>query len=109
MKKENYNGWTNYPTWLVYCAINESDLYPTLEQKFVDRIIIKSDIDQEGISYILKSDIENIICDLEDELKCIFNNICIVNHNWFYADLLDFDLHEVNFHEIAEMIIWILT
>lgn len=79
-----YNGWTNFPTWLVALHIQNDDtmLYP-----FRSMAVNYSDSYEMG--KMLKENFCNIL-DTEQQL---------------YQDLMNYVLEEVNWEEIADMLL----
>jgi len=96
MKKETYNGWTNYETWVVNLWIgNDKESYDYWHQ-IADNCLAmaeKTDIftKEEGAKYKLADCIKN---DLEEKNP-------LSDSPSFYSDLLGGAISEVNFSEIA--------
>lgn len=93
MQRQEYNGWTNYATWLTHLWIdNDSQLYASLRDMmagYVDRALTR-DAAQRQCAELLEDWFTNEAGMLTDERPGLF------------ADILNAHAREVNWNEIAE-------
>ncbi len=82
-----YNGWSNYETWAVSLWLEQD---PSLTQEIVDRVQEDDDERASEVAQQLKSRISE-------------NNP--LSGNSLYSDLLNASLSEVNWQEIAEILL----
>ena len=82
---EKCNGWTNYPTWCMYCWLtNDEGSY-----NYYKELAEEEDISTYTLHEIIKTDCETLVYDTVD------------NSGWI-CDLLTFAVDCVNWYEIAE-------
>ena len=87
MSEEEYNGWTNYETWLLALNVdNDQGLYEMTR----DLIKQTKSMDVYDAARELKQQLEDITYDE----KCDIYKIC---DNWTQRDW-----HEINFNEIVK-------
>ena len=90
MTKKEYNGWTNYETWLVKLWIdNEQGSQEYWQERAEDNVKRDEDGDIRALAEELKDQHEEMLPKLEG----------------FAADLMNAALSEVDWHEIAGSLI----
>jgi hypothetical protein len=107
MATKEYNGWTNYETWLVKLWLDSSESDASRWQDetrqvwhcaFADKPFTKSEKAKLILADLLKEHHDNACLDvLEAGTKSTAT---------FYHDLMNAALSEVNWHEIAD---WLLS
>jgi hypothetical protein len=98
MTHKEYNGWTNYETWLVKLWIDNDE---GSQSYWIERAQeIYKDAEVDGTF----TKMEQAALTLDDELKEQHEEIIEqtgIPQNGFIADLLNAAMSEVNWHEIA--------
>lgn len=88
MNEKEYNGWTNYETWLVALWLgNDQGTYDDVRQLTKDTIEATGKACEWQLARSLRDYVESILPDLDASLA---------------ADLMGASLSEVNWQEIAE-------
>lgn len=102
MTKKEYNGWTNYETWLVKLWIDNDQ---GTHNYWQDRT---REIHDSALPDRTFTQTENAALELADELKHEHEEIATqsgVPTTGFVADLFNAAMSEVNWHEIATSLI----
>lgn len=96
---EKYNGWSNYPTWVVKLWIDNDEI---LSNKF-NRLAKNCYNNAEAGKYFTRD--EYAIFDFKTTLKYYIERLNPLNNTSMFADLLGGALEEVNWYEISKSII----
>lgn len=106
MSDTEYNGWTNYPTWVVKLHIdNEETSYWTRQASDAVGESQGADTDIEERRADRDDAIHQLSCALSDELRDPGDNGSGVPFTGMHADLLGWAFGAVNWREIAESLI----
>jgi hypothetical protein len=97
MDKKEYNGWTNYETWLVKLWMDNEQSEYEYWQSLASEWVMEADenTDMMDVTYAFADSIKEYHMDrIEDKLDGKLVG--------FIADLLNASMNEVNWYEIAE-------
>lgn len=91
MNRSDYNGWTNYETWLVKLWMDNDEGSQSFFNELAEDTV-REDKDDPSVS------------DLADRIKD-YHEEALPQLEGFAADLMNAAMSEVNWHEIAESLI----
>ena len=98
LKDREYNGWTNYETWLVSLWIgNEQGIYESMIE-----MALEVNTEAEAGEYEWQTRPQQALYSLEDRLKDTVEELFDFPTEGFAADLIGGALSEVDWRSIAE-------
>jgi len=104
MERKDYNGWTNYETWVVNLWMSNDQGSDDHYRELAQEVYGESQEETRADGSVLFTRNERAALALADRLKDEFEEQQgeLVGVTGMFADLLGAAMSEVNWHEIAE-------